>query len=153
MKKYIPLLAIGLLMACSSTTEDTVNVSTTVNNITRGTQDDLVANVGDRVFFDLNSVNLSPKSEETLGLQADWLHKYDGVSVKIEGHADERGTREYNIELGARRALVVKNYLIANGIHDSRISLVSYGKERPVVSEHNEAAWAKNRRSVTIVVN
>jgi len=116
-----------------------------------GTQEDLVVNVGDRVFFSFNESSLSKEAQATLDRQAAWLKKYATAKVTIEGHCDERGTREYNLALGERRATAAKNYLVAAGIPAGRISTVSYGKERPAVVGSNEAAWAQNRRAVTVV--
>jgi peptidoglycan-associated lipoprotein len=116
-----------------------------------GTQEDLVVNVGDRVFFAFNESTLSSEAQATLDRQAAWLKKYPAAKVTVEGHCDERGTREYNIALGERRATAAKNYLVAAGISAARISTVSYGKERPAVVGSNEAAWAQNRRAVTVV--
>jgi peptidoglycan-associated lipoprotein len=116
-----------------------------------GTQEDLVVNVGDRVFFSFNESTLSTEAQATLDRQAAWLKKYPSAKVTVEGHCDERGTREYNIALGERRATAAKNYLVAAGISAARISTVSYGKERPAVVGSNEAAWAQNRRAVTVV--
>lgn len=116
-----------------------------------GTQEDLVVNVGDRVFFALNESDLSSEARATLDRQAAWLKKYSNVSVTVEGHCDERGTREFNLALGERRATAVKNYMVAAGIPSSRVHTISYGKERPAVVGSNEAAWAQNRRGVTVV--
>ncbi|MDX2028441.1 MAG: peptidoglycan-associated lipoprotein Pal [Alphaproteobacteria bacterium] len=116
-----------------------------------GTQEDLVVNVGDRVFFDFNDSDLKPEARATLDRQAAWLKKYGSINVTIEGHCDERGTREYNLALGERRATAVKNYLVADGISAGRVRTVSYGKERPAVLGSNEASWAQNRRGVTVV--
>jgi peptidoglycan-associated lipoprotein len=116
-----------------------------------GTQADLVVNVGDRVFFDTNSSQLTMAARTTLENQAAWLAQYTHLGIVIEGHADERGTREYNLALGERRATAAKNYLIALGVPPSRITTVSYGKERPAVPGANEGAWAQNRRGVTKV--
>jgi len=116
-----------------------------------GTQQDLEVSVGDRVFFDYDSSVLSPTATQTLDKQAAWLKQYPDVIVTVEGHADERGTREYNLALGDRRANAVKNYLVALQINPDRILTISYGEERPVDPGHNEAAWAKNRRAVTAV--
>lgn len=114
-----------------------------------GSQEDFVVNVGDRVFFDFDKYNLKPGAQDTLKKQAAWLQKYPNVTVTIEGHCDERGTREYNLALGERRANAVKDYLSALGIARTRVNTISYGKERPVALGHNEAAWAQNRRGVT----
>ncbi len=116
-----------------------------------GTQEDLVVNVGDRVFFAFNQSDLSAEARATLDRQAAWLKKYGSLKVTIEGHCDERGTREYNLALGERRATAVKNYLVADGIPAGRVKTISYGKERPAVLGDNEAAWAQNRRGVTVV--
>jgi peptidoglycan-associated lipoprotein len=117
-----------------------------------GTQEDMVVNVGDRVFFGFDKSDLSTEAQATLDRQATWLKKYSSAKVTLEGHADERGTREYNIALGERRATAAKNYLVAAGIAAARVSTISYGKERPAVVGSNEAAWAQNRRAVTLVV-
>lgn len=116
-----------------------------------GSQEDLVANVGDRVFFDFDKYNLAPEARATLAKQAVWLKRYSSVTVRVEGHADERGTREYNLALGERRANSVKDYLITLGISPGRLKTISYGKERPVALGSNEQAWTQNRRGVTTV--
>ena len=116
-----------------------------------GTQEDLVQNVGDRVFFALDSAVLSPQSRGVLERQAEWLKLFPDVSVTIEGHADERGTREYNLALGERRAAAVRNYLIALGVDGRRVETISYGKERPYALGHDEESWSLNRRSVSVV--
>lgn len=116
-----------------------------------GTQEDMVVNVGDRIFFGFDKSDLSSEAQATLDRQAAWLKKYGSTKVTIEGHCDERGTREYNIALGERRATAAKNYLVAAGIPAARINTISYGKERPAVVGSNEAAWAQNRRDVTVV--
>jgi peptidoglycan-associated lipoprotein len=117
-----------------------------------GTAGDFSTNVGDRVFFTLNESNVSSEARATLDRQAAWLKKYSSVSVTVEGHCDERGTREFNLALGDRRATAVKNYLVAAGINASRVKTISYGKERPAVLGSNEQAWAQNRRGVTVVM-
>ena len=119
--------------------------------IVPGSQEDLVVNVGDRVFFAFDSFELDADAQELLQDQAAWLKQYNKVSVTIEGHCDERGTREYNLALGEKRAQAVKNYLNGLGIGISSLNTISYGKERPAVVGSNEAAWSQNRRSVTIV--
>ncbi len=116
-----------------------------------GSQEDFEANVGDRAFFDFDKYNLKADARATLEKQAAWLKKWPAVTITIEGHCDERGTREYNLALGERRANSVKDYLVALGINPSRIKTISYGKERPVALGSNEAAWAQNRRGVTKV--
>ena len=116
-----------------------------------GTEADLVQNVGDRVFFDHDKSDINPEGRQILQRQADWLKKYSNVTVTVEGHCDERGTREYNLALGERRATAVKQMLVALGIPANRLSTISYGKERPAVPGSIETAWAQNRRSVTVV--
>jgi peptidoglycan-associated lipoprotein len=116
-----------------------------------GSQQDLAQNVGDRVFFGYDQIDLSAEGRATLTRQAAWLRQYARVTVTIEGHADERGTREYNLALAERRAQSVRNYLVAQGIDGARIETISYGKERPAVAGSGDGAWAQNRRAVTIV--
>lgn len=116
-----------------------------------GSQEDLVTNIGDRVFFGLDSIAISAEARVTLEKQAQWLRRNQGVTVTIAGHADERGTREYNLALAERRATAVRNYLVALGLDQNRIKTISYGKERPVDARSVEDAWSKNRRSVTTV--
>lgn len=116
-----------------------------------GTQADLVVNVGDRVFFGYDSYDLTGEARATLEKQAQWLNQYSNLTVTVEGHADERGTREYNLALGERRANAAKNYLIALGVDPRRVDTISYGKERPAVPGSNETSWAQNRRGVTKV--
>jgi len=117
----------------------------------RGTQEDLVTNVGDRVFFDFDSIQLRVDGRATLEKQAMWLKQNADVAVWIEGHADERGTREYNLALGERRANAIRDYLVALGIDQSRMKTRSYGKERPVDPRSAKDAWDKNRRGVVVI--
>jgi peptidoglycan-associated lipoprotein len=118
---------------------------------TPGSQQDFVVNVGDRVFFESDQTELSPQAIATLEKQAQWLQTYNRYSFTIEGHADERGTREYNIALGARRAQTVRDYLAARGIQPSRMRTISYGKERPVAVCNDISCWSQNRRAVTVL--
>ena len=118
---------------------------------TPGSQQDFVVNVGDRVFFETDQTGLTQQARETLDKQAQWLTNYGNYSFTIEGHADERGTREYNIALGARRAQTVRDYLSARGISSARIRTISYGKERPVAVCNDISCWSQNRRSVTVL--
>ena len=120
-------------------------------NALPGSQQDLEASAGDRIFFSFDRSDVSPEAREILTRQADWLRRYPNVTVTIEGHCDERGTREYNLALGERRAQAAKNVLVALGIPASRISTISYGKERPAVVGSTEEAYAQNRRAVTVV--
>ncbi len=116
-----------------------------------GSQEDLVANVGDRVFYDFDKSDLKPEARRTVERWAAWLRQYPNVNVTIEGHCDERGTREYTIGLGERRAAAAKNFLVSLGIDARRVATISYGKERPAVIGSNEAAWSQNRRGVMVV--
>lgn len=116
-----------------------------------GSQEDLAANVGDRVFFAYDSYDIAPEARDTLARQAEWLNRYPNVNITIEGHSDERGTREYNLALGDRRANSVKNYLVSQGVSGARLNTISYGKEQPAVIGSDAASWAQNRRGVTRV--
>jgi len=116
-----------------------------------GSQQDFVVNVGDRVFFETDSTDLTPQSRATLDKQAQWLSQYNRYTFTVEGHADERGTREYNIALGARRAQTVREYLISRGIEANRMRTISYGKERPVAVCNDISCWSQNRRAVTVL--
>ncbi len=119
--------------------------------IVPGSQEDLVANFGDRIFFEFDKADLSADARAQIEKWASFLKKYPQDTVTIEGHCDERGTREYNLALGERRAAAAKKYLIALGIDAKRVATISYGKERPAVVGSNEAAWAQNRRDVMVV--
>jgi peptidoglycan-associated lipoprotein len=116
-----------------------------------GSEEDLVANVGDRVFFDFDKSNLRPDARATLDKQAAWLQKYPQVNVQIAGNCDERGTEEYNLALGQRRANSAAQYLEARDVAPSRITTISYGKDRPTALGSNEQAWAQNRNAITSV--
>jgi peptidoglycan-associated lipoprotein len=116
-----------------------------------GSQQDFVVNVGDRVFFETDSSELTPQSTATLDKQAQWLNHYNHYAFTIEGHADERGTREYNIALGARRAQTVREYLVSRGVSPQRMRTISYGKERPVAVCNDISCWSQNRRAVTVL--
>ncbi len=118
---------------------------------TPGSPQDFVVNVGDRVFFVTDSTELTPQARETLDRQVQWLQQYPRYSFTIEGHADERGTREYNIALGARRASIVQSYMISRGIGSNRMRTISYGKERPVAVCDDISCWSQNRRAVTVI--
>jgi peptidoglycan-associated lipoprotein len=116
-----------------------------------GSEGEFTTVVGDRVFFSEDQSTLSSEAQETLRRQAEWLNKYKSVTVQVEGHADERGTREYNISLSARRATAAREFLIAQGVTGSRISSIAYGKERPVALCDAEQCWSQNRRAVTVI--
>jgi peptidoglycan-associated lipoprotein len=123
--------------------------------IVPGSQEDFLQSVGingDRIFFDTDRFNIDTTDQATLQTQAQWLARYPNKSIVIEGHCDERGTRDYNLALGERRANAAKNYLASLGVDASRIQTVSYGKERPAAAGSNEQAWAQNRRAVTITI-
>ena len=135
----------------AAVTPEPTEVAPVVAGPVLGTQEDLVVNVGDRVFFDFDKAVLKPAAQRTLERQTAWLQQFPDLTVTVEGHCDERGTREYNLALAERRATAVKDFLVALGIDPSRVSTISYGKERPSALGHNEAAWAQNRRGVTLV--
>jgi peptidoglycan-associated lipoprotein len=118
-----------------------------------GSAEDFSANIGDRVFFEADSTVLTDEGKAGLLKQAAWLKEYSDVAVQIEGHADERGTREYNISLSARRATNVRNFLISQGISAKRVSSIAYGKERPAQSCDAEECWSQNRRGVTVITS
>jgi peptidoglycan-associated lipoprotein len=166
------MLAVALLLAgCSSTSDETAGAggagggAAGAGDASRsgiassglpgepvpGSQEDLEVSVGDRVFFPYDSAVLSPVATQTLDRQAAWLKQYPNIVLTIEGHTDERGTREYNLALGDRRANAVKNYLVALGIDPVRILTISYGEERPAQPGNEETAWANNRRAVSVV--
>ena len=137
------------LAACANTNQD----QAAAGRATPGSSQDFVVNVGDRVFFTVDATDVTPEGRTTLDRQATWLRQYPRYTFTIEGHADERGTREYNLALGERRANAAKNFLAAQGVGADRMSIISYGKERPAVDGSNEEAWAQNRRAVTVVVS
>lgn len=118
-----------------------------------GSEQDFVVNVGDRVYFDLDSYEVRTDAYPRLDAQVAWLQRYPQVTVRIEGNADERGTREYNLALGARRAESVRTYLVSRGVSAARIDTISYGKERPIAAGSNEEAWARNRNAHTAIVS
>ena len=143
-----------ILTACATKKVDTVG-GQMQSDVYTGTDtvEYLADGVPDRVFFATNETVLTTASRETLRAQATWLRKNSSINVVLEGHADERGTREYNLALGERRANSAKDYLMTYGISSDRISVLSYGKERPVDAGSNPLAWSKNRRSVTVKAN
>ncbi len=118
---------------------------------TPGSQRDFTQNVGDIVYFSTDQTDLTPEGTQILAKQAQWLQQYPQFTITIEGHADERGTREYNIALGAKRATSVRNYLSSNGINASRVRTISYGKERPVAVCNDISCWSQNRRAQTVL--
>ena len=177
-KFLLSILLLGFVFACSTTPKDTADSSgsgssgdfntasttsedeastatdTTTSDfsgVIGGTYEDLIVNVGDRVYFAYDSFELDDDAKELLQHQAAWLKQYNKTSVIIEGHCDERGTREYNLALGEKRAQAVKNYLSGLGVGGSSLKTISYGKERPAVVGSTDAAWSQNRRAVTTV--
>ena len=147
------IVAMLAIAGCAKNQADqTGAMGTTMGSAaTPGSQQDFVVNVGDRVFFDTDSSDLSQQARTTLDKQAQWLGHYDRYAFTIEGHADERGTREYNIALGARRAQTVRDYLISRGVSAQRMRTISYGKERPVAVCDDISCWSQNRRAVTVL--
>ena len=143
------LIAALAVSACASKPGD--NSMASAGAATPGSEQDFVVNVGDRVFFETDSSNLTPTAIATLDKQAQWLNQYKNYRIMIEGHADERGTREYNIALGARRGSIVVNYLVSKGVDQRRITTKSFGKERPVAICNDISCWSQNRRAVTVV--
>jgi peptidoglycan-associated lipoprotein len=145
------LAAALAISACANKPADDAQANA-AGQATPGSQQDFVVNVGDRVFFDTDSTELTAQSRATLDKQAQWLTNYSQYSqFTVEGHADERGTREYNIALGARRAQTVRDYLISRGIAANRMHTISYGKERPVAVCNDISCWSQNRRAVTVL--
>ena len=146
------VLAAALAMsACANKAGDNMQANA-AGQATPGSQQDFVVNVGDRVFFDTDSSELTAQSRATLDKQAQWLNRYNQYSqFTIEGHADERGTREYNLALGARRAQTVRDYLVSRGVAANRMHTISYGKERPVAVCNDISCWSQNRRAVTVL--
>ncbi len=148
------LFALGLtLAACARGAEDIAGAGGfgAGGAGTPGSTQDFTVNIGDRVFFDTDSTDLNSSAIATLNQQAEWLQRYPRYTFLIEGHADERGTREYNFSLAARRAQAVRDYLASRGISSNRMRVVSYGKERPVVACPEPGCWAQNRRAVTVL--
>jgi peptidoglycan-associated lipoprotein len=144
---------VALLAACSNqnTTASTGAGAATTSGPVPGSEEDLVANVGDRVFFEFNSSTLRGDASATLDKQAAWLAKYPQVNVQVAGNCDDRGTEEYNLALGQRRANASRDYLAARGVTSARIATISYGKDRPTAPGDNEQAWAQNRNTITSV--
>jgi peptidoglycan-associated lipoprotein len=144
-------LVAGLALAACASNPNQNAVGGGVGAATPGSQQDFVVNVGDRVFFETDSTELTTQARGTLDKQAQWLQTYNRYAFTIEGHADERGTREYNIALGARRAQTVREYLASRGVDPNRMRTISYGKERPVAVCDDISCWSQNRRAVTLL--
>jgi peptidoglycan-associated lipoprotein len=148
-KAFAAVAALMLAAACSSNNANQQASASTSTSVAPGTVGDFRQNVGNTVYFDTDMSTVRDDGRATLDRQAEWLNKYTSFPITIEGNADERGTREYNLALGERRAASVRQYLIARGVPAARIKTISYGKERPEVVGSDEAAWARNRRAVT----
>mgnify|MGYP000002908062 CR=1 FL=1 len=150
--KFIRGLALVMLVvtvaACARNPADSTGAG---GAATPGSQQEFLVTVGDRVFFETDSSVLTAEAQATLDKQAVWLNRYPQYRVLIEGHADERGTREYNIALGARRAAAAVNYLVSRGVNQNRITSKSFGKERPVAICNDISCWSQNRRAVTVL--
>ena len=169
--RYTLVLIMSLVLAaCATAPKETTSTKSTTSSsssssevskpqvvdgvyVGSDTVEMLAVNVPDRIFFAYDSYSLTSGAQDTLAKQAKWLKANGSVTISIEGHADERGTREYNLALGERRANAAKDYLMTYGISGNRISVISYGKERPVDSGSNPLAWSKNRRSVSVKAN
>ena len=147
--RFAMIAAAMLVAACANNPNDPNAAGGSAS--TPGSAQDFVVNVGDRVFFDSDSSELSSQARATLDKQAQWLGNYNRYAFTIEGHADERGTREYNIALGARRAQSVRSFLASRGIDANRMRTISYGKERPVAVCNDISCWSQNRRAVTVL--
>ena len=143
--------AVALLAACSSDPAATSGATAVSAGPVQGSQEDLVANVGDRVFFDLNQSNLRSDARTTLERQAAWLTKWAQNNVQVAGNCDERGTQAFNIALGNRRANAARDFLVAKGVSAGRITMISYGKDRPTELGSNEQAWSRNRNAITSI--
>ena len=154
--RMLGLVAAVLALGACSTTDSATSTGGTSTvtqpaGPTPGSEEDFLAQVQDRVFFGFDRFDLTPEARLVLERQAAWLKQYSDLRLTVEGHCDERGTREYNFALGARRANAVKDYLVSLGVDPARVSTISYGKERPVAAGSNEAAWRLNRRGVSVL--
>jgi len=152
--RMVAIIGLALMVAACANKPKTTGSTAGVGgagSAVPGSSQDFVVNVGDRVFFETDSTELTSVSRATLDRQAQWLKQYNRYAITIEGHADERGTREYNIALGARRAQAVRDYLASRGISPQRMRTVSFGKERPVAVCNDISCWSQNRRAVTVL--
>ncbi len=148
--------AIALFMAlavtgCASKKVPNNPADLGLGSATPGSAQDFTVNVGDRIFFDTDSTLIRADAQATLAKQAQWLNQYGSYAITVEGHADERGTREYNLALGARRAAAARDFLVARGVAANRIKTITYGKERPVAVCDDISCWSQNRRAVTVL--
>ena len=155
--KILLIIFLSTIMLAGCTTKNNVGnidggeAGSNFGDISESSLEYFTESVGDTILFEVNQSSLRPETIEILQNQAAWLQKNSSIPITIEGHADEQGTREYNLALGARRATSVRNYLVSQGISEARLSIVTYGKERPVEICSMEKCWSKNRRSVTVV--
>jgi peptidoglycan-associated lipoprotein len=157
--KFAAVASVLVLAACTDKPKavetapppTSMSSTTTTSSVVPGSAEDLRVNVGDTVHFEYDAYNITEEDRSVLQRQAAWLQKYPSVRVTVEGHCDERGTREYNLALGARRANSVKEYLTSLGVSAGRVDTISYGKERPICTESDESCWAQNRRGVTTI--
>ena len=150
--KFLGIASLALLAACSNTdSSSSTGAGMGAGNIRPGSQEDLVANVGDRVFFDYARSNIRADQRPVMQRQAEWMGRYPEVRVQVQGHADERGTREYNLAIGQRRANAARDALVAGGVNPARVSTISFGKDQPASLGSDEGSWAQNRRAVTVV--
>lgn len=150
--RFAAIAAVAALMAACANSQEGANGQFGRDGaVTAGTQRDFSVNVGDLVYFSSDSSDLTPEAQQTLAKQAKWLQQYPQFTITIEGHADERGTREYNISLGSRRAQTVRNYLGQNGVNAARVRTISFGKERPVAVCNDISCWSQNRRAQTVL--
>lgn len=149
----IALVALLAIAGCANknTPNNPADLGLGAGAATPGSSQDFTVNVGDRIFFDTNSSVIRADAQQTLAKQAQWLNQYSSYTVTVEGHADERGTREYNLALGARRAAAARDFLVARGVASNRLRTISYGKERPVAVCDNISCWSQNRRGVTVL--
>jgi len=151
--RLLAVLLVGALATACANDQNQPNSQLTGRDgsVTPGTNRDFAVNVGDIVYFTTDSTDLTPEASTIVQKQAQWLQQYPQYTITVEGHADERGTREYNIALGARRATTVRNFLAQNGVNGSRIRTISYGKERPVAVCNDISCWSQNRRAQTVL--
>ena len=149
----VALVAMLAVAGCASkqTPNNPADLGLGAGAATPGSSQDFTVNVGDRIFFDTDSSVIRADAQTTLTRQAQWLNQYPSYAITVEGHADERGTREYNLALGARRAAAARDFLVARGVQANRIRTISYGKERPVAVCDNISCWSQNRRAVTVL--
>jgi peptidoglycan-associated lipoprotein len=149
----LAVLCMAFLAIAGCSKKNTPVLDASGGSATPGSVAEFQTVVGDRIYFLVDQSNLTSEAQDTLSKQAEWLKRYGNVTVQVEGHADERGTREYNIALSARRATVTREFLVAQGIEPNRVTTIAFGKERPVALCDAESCWSQNRRSVTVVTS